>query len=78
MMNPLQWNTLKEAAALLAQATNREWNEREVVDACLRYYKPISHSEPRPSYLTGAPSKDTTFSYLEFVHVVGLDRKSVV
>lgn len=66
MDEPLEWNTLDEAAAYLAEATAKEWTPRMVVSACLKHYKIGSHSRPRPSLLKAAPPIDTPISVYQF------------
>jgi hypothetical protein len=75
MDEPLEWNTLDEAAAYLAEATEKEWTPRMVVSACLKHYKIGSHRNPRPSLLKAAPPIDTPISVYQFKVGEGMVKK---
>ncbi|HNT63774.1 MAG TPA: hypothetical protein PKH90_13080 [Candidatus Desulfobacillus denitrificans] len=76
MDEPLEWNTLDEAAAYLSEATEKEWTPRRVVSACLKHYKIGSHRNPRPSLLKAAPPIDTPISVYRFKVGEGMVKKS--
>lgn len=75
MDEPLEWNTLDEAAAYLTEATGKEWTLRMVVSACLKHYRIGSHRNPRPSLLKAAPPIDTPISVYQFKVGEGMVRK---
>lgn len=76
MDEPLEWNTLEEAAAYLTEATGKEWTPRMVVSACLKHYKIGSHRKPKPSLLKAAPSIDTPISVYQFKVGEGLVKQT--
>lgn len=54
MSDPLEWNSLDEAAAWLAEATGEQWTARRVLDAAIRY--------PTADGGGGAPNRHTIIS----------------
>lgn len=68
-MEPLQWNTLDEAAQWLTEITGERWSAKHVLSAALTHLK---HVHPRPeTYLKAAMPRDTLFGLYELDTVKG-------